>query len=105
MEAGLLLLAATLLMCLVRAGIGPTMWDRLLAANTLGTAVVLFLAVYGCYRGRLDFLDVALVYALINFTGTVAFLEFCEREHRVSTPSASLPSAAAAPAAPPAADA
>ena len=81
METGLLLLAVVLLMCLVRAALGPTVYDRLLATNTLGTVVVLFLSVYGCYRGRLDFLDVALVYALINFVGTVAFLKFCERNH------------------------
>ena len=57
---------------------GPTLFDRLLAVNSFGTKTVMLIAVYGFMTGRPDFLDIALVYALINFLGTVAVLKFFE---------------------------
>ena len=72
-----ILLALVLVM--VRAVRGPSLYDRLLSANTLGTIVVLLLVLFGCEEGRLGlFLDIALVYALVNFIGTVAVLKFFE---------------------------
>ena len=73
-------LLVTMLLTLVRALAGPTLFDRLLAVNSFGTKTVLLIAVYGFLTGRPDFLDIALVYALINFIGTVAVLKFFE-EH------------------------
>ena len=75
-----MILAATIavliamLLGLLRAVIGPTVYDRILAANVFGTKAVLFIALAGFLAGRPEFLDIALVYALINFTGTVAVL-------------------------------
>ena len=63
---------------LTRALMGPTLFDRLLAVNSFGTKTVMLIAVYGFMTGRPDFLDIALVYALINFLGTVAVLKFFE---------------------------
>lgn len=72
--------AAALLvaMCLAlgRALLGPTVYDRILTVNMFGTKTVLMLAVLGYLAGRPDFLDIALVYALINYIGTVAVLKF-----------------------------
>ena len=65
-------------LALLRAVAGPTVYDRILAVNMFGTKTVLFIAVLGFLRGRPDFLDIALVYALINFIGTVAVLKFFE---------------------------
>lgn len=73
--AALALLAAMAL-ALARAIVGPTLYDRILAANTFGTKTVLILAVVGFLSGRPDFLDIALAYALINFIGTIAVLKF-----------------------------
>lgn len=67
---------ATMLLALVRAWRGPTVFDRALAGNTFGTATVLFIAVLGFLTGRPDFLDLALVYAMINFVGMIAVLRF-----------------------------
>jgi len=64
---------------LARAFLGPTVYDRILAVNMFGTKTVLFIAVYGFLTERPDFLDIALVYALINFTGVIAVLKFVER--------------------------
>lgn len=65
-------------LALARALLGPTLYDRILAINAFGTKTVLIIAVYGFLTGRPDFADIALVYALINFMGTVAVLKFFE---------------------------
>ena len=63
-------------MALTRAGRGPTIYDRILSVNTFGTTTVLFIAVLGFLNGRPDFLDLGLLYALLNFIGTIALLKF-----------------------------
>ena len=65
-----------MVMTLVRAIAGPTVFDRVLAVNSFGTKTVLLIAVYGFLSGRPDFLDLALVYALMNFIGTIAVMKF-----------------------------
>ncbi|MCB9664061.1 MAG: pH regulation protein F [Alphaproteobacteria bacterium] len=66
----------TMALALVRALRGPTIFDRILAVNSFGTATVLFISVHGYLAGRPDFLDLALVYALMNFIGTLAVLKY-----------------------------
>ena len=66
----------TMALALVRALMGPTVYDRVLAVNMFGTKTVLLLAVIAFLFGRPDFLDLALAYALINFIGVLAVLEF-----------------------------
>ena len=73
--AAFALLVAMALM-LVRALRGPTLYDRILAANNMGAAAVLLIAVYGFLDGRPDFLDIALAYALINFIAVIAVLKY-----------------------------
>lgn len=63
-------------LALIRAMMGPSVYDRVLAVNMLGTKTVLLLAVFAFLLGRPDFLDLALAYALINFIGVLAVLEF-----------------------------
>ncbi|OQY19148.1 MAG: pH regulation protein F [Desulfobacteraceae bacterium 4572_35.1] len=65
---------------LIRAILGPTAFDRLLAVNMFGTKTVLLIAVVGFMSGRPDFLDIALVYALVNFLSTIAVMRFFERQ-------------------------
>ncbi|MGI9627727.1 MAG: monovalent cation/H+ antiporter complex subunit F [Longimicrobiales bacterium] len=65
-------------MGMVRALMGPTVYDRVLALNNLGTKTVLLIAVLGFLTHRPDFLDLALIYALINFIGTIAVLKYFE---------------------------
>ena len=66
----------TMALVLVRAAFGPSVYDRILAVNTFGTATVLFISVLGFLTGRPDFLDLALLYALLNFIGTIAILKY-----------------------------
>ncbi len=65
-------------LALLRALLGPTVYDRVLAVNTFGTKTVLLIAALGFLSERPEFLDLALVYALINFIGTIAVLKFFE---------------------------
>jgi multicomponent Na+:H+ antiporter subunit F len=65
-------------LALARSFSSPTVYDRILGINMFGTKTVLFIAVVGFLMGRPDFLDIAIVYALINFIGMVAVLRFFE---------------------------
>jgi multicomponent Na+:H+ antiporter subunit F len=67
---------AAMVMVLIRLYRGPTVYDRVLALNSFGTHTVLLIGVMGFLNGRPDFLDIALLYALINFVGTIAILKF-----------------------------
>ena len=67
-----------MVLALVRALLGPTLYDRILSVNVFGTKTVLFIAILGFLMGRPEFLDIALVYALINFIAIIAVLRFFE---------------------------
>lgn len=69
----------TISLALIRALLGPTVYDRIAAMNMLGTKTLLLIAVFAFLTDRHDLLDIALVYALINFIGTVAVLKLVEQ--------------------------
>jgi multicomponent Na+:H+ antiporter subunit F len=73
--AALLAILVTMGLALARALAGPTTYDRIAAVNMFGTKTVLLIAVLAFFSGRSDLLDIALVYALINFIGVVAALK------------------------------
>ena len=74
--AAALALLVTLVLALVRAALGPTVFDRAQAANTIGTVSMLLLAVLGFLNGRPEFLDLAIVYGLLNVIGIIAVLKY-----------------------------
>ena len=74
--AAMIGILATMLLALLRALLGPTAYDRILAVNMFGTKTVLLIAVLGFLTGRPDFLDIGLIYVLLNFIGTIAVLKF-----------------------------
>lgn len=69
---------ASMMMALARAYLGSSIYDRILAVNMIGTKTVLLIGVLGFLSDRPDFLDIALVYALINFISIIAILRFFE---------------------------
>jgi multicomponent Na+:H+ antiporter subunit F len=83
----LLALLATLALALARAFLGPTVFDRALAVNAIGTIAMLLLAVLEFFTGRPEFTDLALVYGVLNIVGTVAVLKFF-RSGRLGEPAA-----------------
>ena len=77
--AVLIALAISFLLILVRLISEKTTFDRILAANSIGTLIVLAISVHGFYMGRPEFIDISIVYALINFIGTVAVLKLFDK--------------------------
>ena len=73
-----LAIISIMFLALVRAFRGPTLFDRILAVNMFGTKTVLLVAVLGVMSGQSSYLDIAIVYALINFIGVIAVLRFFE---------------------------
>ncbi len=79
-----MLIAATLailvvmIMAISRVILGPTLYDRILAVNLFGTKTVLLISLLGFVMGRPEFLDIAIVYALINFISVIAILRYSD---------------------------
>lgn len=76
LEAAAAALLVAMALMLARAVMGPSTYDRILAANSFGTKTVLLLGVLGFVSGRPTFLDIAIAYALINFVSTIAMMKF-----------------------------
>ncbi|MEL6829516.1 MAG: monovalent cation/H+ antiporter complex subunit F [Pseudomonadota bacterium] len=74
--AAALAFVVAIALMLIRALTGPTLYDRVLAVNSIGTKIVVLLGIIGFLVGRPDFLDISLLYALINFVSTIAILKF-----------------------------
>ncbi len=66
-------------LALIRALLGPTLYDRILAVNMFGTKTVLLLCILSMIAGRGDMVDIAFIYALINFVSMIALLKFYEQ--------------------------
>lgn len=62
-----------------RAIAGPTVWDRILATNAIGTKTILFVTLLGYIAGRPEFIDMAIIYSLVTFITTIAILKFAEK--------------------------
>ncbi len=73
---GIIAVFVAMILVLIRLFSGPTLYDRVLAVNSFGVHTVLLIGLIGFLTDRPDFLDIALLYALINFVGTIAILKF-----------------------------
>ena len=79
-----MLIAATvailvvMILAIIRGVVGPTLYDRILAVNMFGTKTVLLISLLGFVMGRPEFLDIAIVYALINFISVIGVLHFSD---------------------------
>jgi multicomponent Na+:H+ antiporter subunit F len=74
-------LGILILFCLYRGIRGPGLLNRIVAVNVIGTKIVIILAFLGFIYGRIDmFVDISVVYALLNFIGTLAAAKFLERK-------------------------
>ena len=81
MAAVALAVLVTMALAVFRSIKGPTVYDRILAVNAFGTLTVVLISVYGFLSERPEFLDLALVYARINFIGTIAVSKYVEFSH------------------------
>jgi multicomponent Na+:H+ antiporter subunit F len=71
-----LAILAAMTLAIIRALVGPTVFDRVLAANAIGTSAIMLLAVVGFLTGRPEWLDIGITYGLLNLIGTFAVLKF-----------------------------
>ena len=78
------LLLVAMALSIVRALPGPTVFDRILAANMFGSATVLMITTVGFMIDRTDLVDIGLIYALVSFTGTIAVLRYVEYERAMA---------------------
>ena len=67
---------AALALAVARLLLGPSIFDRVVAGNAVGSLSVLVLALIGFVLGRPEFLDLAIIYALLNIIGTIAVLKY-----------------------------
>lgn len=76
--AATIIIIAVMIMAIIRAIKGPTLYDRILAVNMHGTKTVLLISLLGFVMGRPEFLDIAIVYALINFISVIGVLRYSD---------------------------
>ena len=69
--AATLAILVAMILAVIRAVVGPSLYDRILAVNMFGTKTVLLISLLGFMMGRPEFLDIAMVYALINFISVI----------------------------------
>ena len=74
-ELSLFICGLASVICLWRVALGPTAYDRVLAVNAVGSLVIIGITLHGFFMGRPEFIDIAILYALINFIGTIAILK------------------------------
>ncbi len=78
----LAMLSVSAFLVFVRLVRGPTLPDRAISLDLIGSVVVSFIAVYSIVTDEPIFVDVAIVLALVMFLGTVAFARYLERRGR-----------------------
>lgn len=74
LSAATIAVIIAMFLAIIRGCIGPTLYDRILAVNMFGTKTVLLISLLGFVMGRPEFLDIAIVYALISFISVVGVL-------------------------------
>lgn len=88
--ASTLAIFVVMVLAIIRCIVGPTLYDRVLAVNMFGTKTVLLISLLGFVMGRPEFLDIAIVYALINFISVIGILRYCDnhefQHHNRQTP-------------------
>lgn len=73
------------LLCLYRATYGPNILNRAAGLSAIGTKTLIILLLMGIIYDRIEmFIDISMVYALLNFIGTVVLAKYLERTGQVS---------------------
>ncbi len=76
---GIVVLALAL--TLIRLLNGPTVFDRVIAANIVGTIALILIVLVGFLTSRPEFLDIAITYGLLNVISTIAILKFFKQSN------------------------
>jgi multicomponent Na+:H+ antiporter subunit F len=74
-------LSLIMLLSLYRAIFGPTVLDRLIGVNAIGSKTTVLLLLVGLIYGRVEmFVDIALAYALLNFIAVLAASRYFQKK-------------------------
>lgn len=74
-----MIIAGTILVSSYRAIAGPGTFNRVVAANIIGTKAIVLLIIVGYIIERPHFVDIALMYAILNFIGTIIVAKYLEK--------------------------
>lgn len=75
--AVLIVLAVLLMLCLVRAIIGPRIADRIVSVNMMGTMVIVMIAILALMLGEGYLADICIIYAMISFLAVIVLTKVC----------------------------
>jgi len=75
-----MILAILIFVCLIRAILGPTIPDRVVALDTINTLIVAILVMLGAAFKEIIYIDVAIVYTLLFFVSTLYFSKYLEKK-------------------------
>ena len=78
LKLAITILSFTIFFCLYRAVLGPTTADRIIGINVVGSKAVIALVFLGAIFQKTSFLDIALLYAMLVYVTTLAFVKYCE---------------------------
>jgi len=76
------ILLGLLTLYVIRAVIGPSIWDRLLAMNLIATKTIIIIIVFASVNNLAFLIDFAIIYALFGFIGTI-FIALFLAEHKL----------------------
>lgn len=62
----------------LRIILGPTLWDRLLGLNVFSAKIIMMIVIFSVIEGKSYLLDIAIVYALLGFIGTILIARYIE---------------------------
>jgi multicomponent Na+:H+ antiporter subunit F len=77
-KIAVIILSVTIFFCLYRAIMGPTIPDRIIGINVIGTKVVVMFVLVSVILKQVSFCDIALLYALLLYITTLAFVKYLE---------------------------
>lgn len=75
--AVLIVLAVMLMLCLVRAIVGPRIADRVVSVNMMGTMVIVMIAILALMLGEGYLADICIIYAMISFLAVIVLTKVC----------------------------
>ncbi|MFH1288187.1 MAG: monovalent cation/H+ antiporter complex subunit F [bacterium] len=80
LKIAMIILSITIFFCLYRAVIGPTVPDRMIGINLIGTKTTVMIVFTGVLFNKTEFFDIALLYAMLAFITNIALVKYMEME-------------------------
>lgn len=79
-KIAMMILSITFFFCMYRAVLGPTIPDRIIGINLIGTKITVMIVFIGVLFDEPGFFDIALLYAMLTFITNIALVKYMEME-------------------------